>query len=89
MTGGAVIDLVRQAVLVILVVSAPVLIVSVVVGLLISILQTTTSIQEQTLTFVPKIILVLLSLVYFGYFIVNRMTDYTMELFARIPELTR
>ena len=87
-TDGFIIDLVRQAVLIILMVSAPVLIVSVVVGLVISILQTTTSIQEQTLTFVPKIILVLLSLIYFGYFIVTRLSEYTLELFTMIPDIS-
>ena len=55
MTNGEVIDLVREAVYIIIVVSAPVLAVSVVVGLVISIVQTTTSIQEQTLTFVGKL----------------------------------
>ena len=89
MTSGEVIDLVRQAVYVIILVSAPILIVSVTVGLVISIIQTTTSIQEQTLTFVPKIVLVLVSLAYFGYFIVNRMTDYTVQVFAQIPELIK
>ena len=89
MTNGEVIDLVREAVYLIIVVSAPILVVSVVVGLVISIIQTTTSIQEQTLTFVPKIILVLFSLVYFGFFIVNRMTDYTLELFSQITRVIR
>ena len=86
---STVIDLIRQAVLVTIIVSAPILIVSVVVGLIISVIQTTTSIQEQTLTFVPKIIMVLLSMVYFGYFILGRMTDYTLELLAKIPDIVR
>ena len=89
MDTGLVIDLVRQAILITIIVSAPVLIVSVVVGLIISVIQTTTSIQEQTLTFVPKIIMVLISLVYFSYFILGRMTDYTLELLARIPDLVK
>ncbi len=89
METGLVIDLVRQAILVTIIVSAPILIVSVVVGLIISVIQTTTSIQEQTLTFVPKIIMVLMSLVYFGYFIIGKMTDYTLELLAKIPDMVK
>ena len=87
MSDASVIDLVRGAILVIMVVSAPVLILSVLVGLIISIIQTTTSIQEQTLTFVPKIAIILLSLIYFSYFIVGRLVSYTMDLFGAIPGL--
>lgn len=87
MSDASVIDLVRETVVVILLVSAPVLIISMLVGLVISIIQTTTSIQEQTLTFVPKLIVSLLVLVYFGYFIVGKLMNYTLELFSRISSL--
>lgn len=89
MTPESVIDLVRQAIFVMVIVSAPILIVSMVVGLLIAILQTTTSIQEQTLAFVPKIVAVLFTMVYFGYFILGRLMDYTVELFNAIPGLVK
>lgn len=89
MTTGLVIDLVREAVIVILLVSAPILIVSVVIGLLISIIQTSTSIQEQTLTFVPKIVAVMFAMIYFGFFMVDTLRDFAIEIFARIPEMIR
>lgn len=65
-------------------VSAPILIMSLVTGLIISILQTTTSIQEQTLTFVPKLIAVFISIIVFGTYIVHTLVDFTMELFNLI-----
>jgi flagellar biosynthetic protein FliQ len=89
MNDTMVIDLVRGAITVTVVVAAPVLIVSMVVGLVVSILQTTTSIQEQTLSFVPKILAVLAALVYFGYFMISHMVDYTMGLFSTIPNMVR
>lgn len=58
MTEGQVLDIARQALYTIILCSAPLLIISLVVGLVVSIFQTVTSIQEQTLTFVPKIICV-------------------------------
>ena len=84
MTDSSVIDLLREAIATIVVVSAPILILSVLVGLVISIVQTTTSIQEQTLTFVPKVVAILLSLVYFSYFIVEKLVSYTINLFGAI-----
>ena len=88
MTDGLIIDLVRQAVVIIFFVAGPILLLSVVVGLLVAILQPTTSIQEQTLTFVPKIFVILASLVYFSYFIIAKLSDYTMKLFLTIPSIT-
>ena len=63
-------------------VAAPVLLVSLVVGLLISIFQTVTSIQEQTLTFVPKIICVFLSLVLFGNWMMTAMVEFMISLWS-------
>ncbi len=65
-------------------VSAPILIMSLVTGLIISILQTTTSIQEQTLTFVPKLVAVFIAIILFGTFIVHTLIDFTTELFNLI-----
>jgi len=87
MTQGYVIDLVREAILTIILCAAPILIVSVAIGLVVSILQTTTSIQEQTLTFVPKILAVMGAVVYFGYFIIDKLYDFAMNLFTSIPNL--
>ena len=65
-TQEAVIDIAREAIYTMIITSAPLLIVSLVVGLIISIFQTVTSIQEQTLTFVPKIIAVFVALMLCG-----------------------
>ena len=71
-----------QALYLIIKVSAPVLLVSLVIGLVISIFQTVTSIQEQTLTFVPKIICVFVALMVFGHWMLNSMTEFMVELWS-------
>lgn len=63
-------------------VSAPVLLVSLIVGLVVSIFQTVTSIQEQTLTFVPKIIAVFLALILLGHWMLNEMVEFMVELWS-------
>lgn len=65
MTEGQVLDVAKEAIYTIIICSAPMLIISLVVGLIVSIFQTVTSIQEQTLTFVPKIIAVFVGLMIF------------------------
>ncbi|MBO5209190.1 MAG: flagellar biosynthesis protein FliQ [Lachnospiraceae bacterium] len=60
--------------------SAPVLLVSLIVGLIISIFQTVTSIQEQTLTFVPKILAIFLALMLLGHWMLNNMVEFMMNL---------
>ncbi|MBD8914667.1 MAG: flagellar biosynthesis protein FliQ [Lachnospiraceae bacterium] len=82
MTQGQVLDIVRDAIYNIIICSAPLLLVSLVVGLIVSIFQTVTSIQEQTLTFVPKIVAVFLGMLIFGAFILTTMTDYMTELWT-------
>ena len=66
MTDATVVSLAREAVLTILLVAGPALLIGMLVGLLVSIFQATTQIQEQTLTFIPKIVAVLVSIVIFG-----------------------
>ena len=66
-------------------VSAPILLVSLIVGLLISIFQTVTSIQEQTLTFVPKIIAVFFALIVLGHWMLNEMTQFMIRLWSDFP----
>lgn len=80
MTDVEVISMMRDAVWLTIKLSAPALLVSLVVGLVISIIQTTTSIQEQTLTFVPKLLAVLVSALFFASWMIHSMTDYTREL---------
>ncbi len=62
--------------------SAPLLLVSLCVGLIVSIFQTVTSIQEQTLTFVPKILAIFLGLILMGHWIMNNMVEYMIELWS-------
>ena len=86
---GVAIQLVRSGIIQILVISAPVLIIGMVVGLIISIFQATTSIQEQTLTFVPKIAAILAALIFFGPWMFGAMVQFTQNIFAQIPNMIR
>ena len=82
MTVDAVTDMTRTALYLILKTSLPLLLVSLVIGLVVSIFQPVTSIQEQTLTFVPKIIGVFVALMVFGHWMINSMVEYTQELWS-------
>lgn len=82
MNENIVIDIARQAIFMVLKLAAPMLLTSLVVGLVVSILQTVTSIQEQTLTFVPKLIAVFLVIMLFGNWILTTAKDFTVELFS-------
>ena len=62
--------------------SAPLLIVSLCVGLIVSIFQTVTSIQEQTLTFVPKVLAIFMALILFGHWIMNQMVEFMINLWS-------
>ena len=87
MTDVTVITIMRESLMVILIVSAPLLGVGMLVGLVISIFQTTTSIQEQTLTFVPKIAAIMLVLAMLGGWMFGSLAQYTQSLFAMIPSM--
>ncbi|MEG0473416.1 MAG: flagellar biosynthesis protein FliQ, partial [Solibacillus sp.] len=76
MTQEMVISIAETAIFTVLIVSGPLLLVALISGLAVSIFQATTSIQEQTLAFVPKIVAVLVSIILFGPFMISRMTDY-------------
>ena len=80
MTIDNVIQIASKALYLIIKVSLPVLLVSLIVGLIISIFQTVTSIQEQTLTFVPKIVCVFLALILLGNWMLTEMVDFMVEL---------
>lgn len=84
MTGAEVLDFARDAIWLMLLVGAPVLIVSLVVGLVISLLQTLTQIQEQTLAFVPKTIAIFLALLVFLPLMGGLMGQFARDIFARI-----
>jgi flagellar biosynthetic protein FliQ len=89
MSIGFVANLMSQAIFETLIISAPMLGLALIVGLVISIFQATTSIQEQTLTFVPKIVVVLGSIIVFGSWILNSLINFTMRIFAFIPDMVR
>lgn len=78
----------RDALLLILQMAAPVLLVSLIVGLIVSIFQTVTSIQEQTLTFVPKILAIFLALMIFGNWMLTSISEYIIELWSNFSLYT-
>lgn len=82
MTEGQVLDVAKEAIYTIIICSSPMLIISLVVGLIVSIFQTVTSIQEQTLTFVPKIIAVFVGLMIFGSWILTNLTEFVTTLWS-------
>ena len=82
MTEDTVVNITMATVWLILKVSAPILLVSLIVGLLISIFQTVTSIQEQTLTFVPKILAIFAALLILGHWMMNNMVEFMERLWA-------
>ena len=77
----------RGGIFQILMIAAPVLLIGMTVGLVISVFQATTSIQEQTLTFVPKIIAIFLALIFFGPWMLSSMREFTLNLFRMIPQM--
>jgi flagellar biosynthetic protein FliQ len=84
---GTALQLVREGVLETLIIAGPILLIGMAVGLIIAILQATTSIQEQTLTFVPKIAAILIGLIIFGRFLLDSLVGYTQRLFSMISTI--
>jgi flagellar biosynthesis protein FliQ len=84
MTTEAVINIGRKAVEIVLLTSAPMLIAAMVIGLVISIFQAATQINEQTMTFIPKIVGVFLTLLIFGPWIMGLLLTFTTELITQI-----
>lgn len=82
MTMEAISDITREALFLVIKTALPVLLVSMVIGLIVSIFQTVTSIQEQTLTFVPKVICVFLALILFGHWMLNNMVEFMTTLWS-------
>ncbi|OEU49124.1 MAG: EscS/YscS/HrcS family type III secretion system export apparatus protein [Desulfobulbaceae bacterium S3730MH12] len=87
MTPEMAIDICRRAIQTILLGSAPMLIIGMVIGLLVSIFQAATQINEQTLTFVPKIVAVFVTLVIFGPWLIKLLTVFTIGLFDIVATL--
>ncbi len=88
MTEQTVIDIGTKAVWTAILVSAPVLLAALSMGVLISVIQAATQIQEQTLSFVPKILMITIALIITGPWVLEIMTGFTRELFNGIPGIT-
>ncbi|PWU68860.1 MULTISPECIES: flagellar biosynthesis protein FliQ [Gracilibacillus] len=86
MSGEFVISLAEQGIYTILMVTGPLLILALAVGLLVSIFQATTQIQEQTLAFIPKIVAVLVGLVIFGPWMLSTMVEFAANLFQNLNQ---
>ena len=89
MSIGMIVSLLREGVFQVFILAAPVLLAALVVGLIVAIFQATTSIQEQTLTFVPKILTILGMLALLGGWMISVLRDYTVRLFDIIPQLVQ
>lgn len=87
MTPDMVIKLAEQSVYTIIIIAAPMLLIALGVGLLVSVFQAMTQIQEQTLAFIPKILAVFISLVVFGPWMLTTLLDYTRNLFQSLPRI--
>ena len=87
MTQERILDLVQMTILTVVTAAAPPLVMGLSVGILVSMFQTITSIQEPTLAFVPKILAVLMSIVIFGAFIMSTLQEYMINLYGMIPDL--
>ena len=79
-TVEAVTDIARDAIYTMIITAAPLLLVSLIIGLIVSIFQTVTSIQEQTLTFVPKILAVFITIMISGSWMLNNMSGFMVDL---------
>jgi len=84
-----VIDVGRDAMFMIMIISGPLLIVGLAVGLIVGVFQAVTQIHEMTLTFVPKILAIFGLLVYMLPWMVTKMVDYTIRLFSILPDILR
>ena len=87
MSIGEITALLRFSVMHVLIIAGPLLLSALLVGLFVAVLQATTSIQEQTLTFVPKVFVIMLMLALLGGFGFTHLGQFTTQLFLRIPEM--
>jgi len=87
MTSQTVLTLVQQALMVAALVSAPLLLTALIIGLVVSVLQAATQINEMTLSFIPKLVGMFAALVLAGPWILATLVDYVQRLFASIPQL--
>ena len=85
MSGDVVVQLAQQALMVVLLVSAPMLGLGLTVGLMVSVFQATTSIHEQTLAFIPKIIAVFVAILIFGPWMLRILVEFVSSIFTNVP----
>ncbi|MFE8695170.1 flagellar biosynthesis protein FliQ [Cytobacillus sp. FJAT-53684] len=84
MTPETVISIAERGIITVLMICGPLLLLALVVGLIVSIFQATTQIQEQTLAFIPKIVAVLVGIVFFGPWMLSHMLSYADEIFSNL-----
>jgi flagellar biosynthetic protein FliQ len=89
MTYATALSLGREAIVVALLVCAPALLLGLATGLIVSVFQAVTQIQEPTLAFIPKIVIVALAILLFGPFMLALLTDFTTRVFTEIPNFVR
>ncbi|MCQ2008963.1 MAG: flagellar biosynthesis protein FliQ [Sporolactobacillus sp.] len=89
MSSEMILSIADQSVMAILMIGGPILILSLVVGLIVSIFQAATQIQEQTLAFIPKIVSVLFGLILFGPWMLSKMLAFAQNIFANLPNFIR
>ena len=87
MSSDLVVQMAREALFMVMLISAPMLGLGMLVGILVSVFQATTQIQEQTLVFIPKIVAVFVAILIFGPWMLMLLTDYVRELFVNLPSL--
>ena len=85
MSGDLVVQLGQEALFIVMIVAAPMLGLGLIVGLMVSVFQATTSIQEQTLAFIPKIIAVVVAILIFGPWMLRIMTEYLTNILVNLP----
>jgi flagellar biosynthetic protein FliQ len=89
MTYAAALALGREAIFVAMIVCAPALVLGLITGLVVSIFQAVTQIQEPTLAFIPKILVIAVAILLFGPFMLAMLTDFTARVFTNIPNMVR
>jgi flagellar biosynthetic protein FliQ len=89
MSIGEIVSLLQGGIFIMLPIAGPMVLGALAVGLIVAIIQATTSIQEQTLTFVPKVLVILGVLFFFGATMFSLLRDYTIDLFLKIPDMAK
>ncbi len=85
MDAGGVIDLTRHAIALVVLLAAPVLGIGLIVALVVSLIQAVTQVQDQTLSFVPKILGMLGALMIFGHWMIGRLVEFSRDMFGTLP----